>query len=140
LQCVAIKTAVAFSERAAKSTVPAAICHRTQSVTLCQAISSCHCIVLNMAPSTSIEIHKAIVRWCLEQHKTLRLLSIFLCLFRLRFGANREVLRATYSRLHIKLPTYFGEILCPDQITWLLVPRSAELIFFRLDCDRESQN
>jgi hypothetical protein len=45
-----------------------------------------------------------------------------------------------YSRLHIKLPTCFGEILCPDQITWLLVPRSAELIFFRLDCDRESQN
>src|ERR1700720_570129 len=37
---------------------------------LCRAISSCHCIVLNMAPSTTIEMCKAMVHWCFEQHKT----------------------------------------------------------------------
>jgi hypothetical protein len=32
-----------------------------------------------------------------------------------------------YGRLHVKLPAYFGEIHWPDQITWLLAARSAEL-------------
>ena len=73
IQCFAIKTAVAFFEWAAKSTMLAgirSICHRTQTEQLSHSISSCHCIVLNMAPSTSIEMHKIVVCWCFEQHKT----------------------------------------------------------------------
>ena len=74
LQCFAIKTAVAFFERAAKSTVLAGIgflCLRTEHKpnNLSRSISSCHCIVLNMVPSTSIEMHKVMVRWCFEQYK-----------------------------------------------------------------------
>jgi len=34
------------------------------------SISSSHCIVINMAPSTSIEMRKIVVCWCFEQHKT----------------------------------------------------------------------
>ena len=74
IQCFAIKTAVAFFERAAKSTVLAGIgflCLRTEHKpnNLSRSISSCHCIVLNMVPSTSIEMHKVMVRWCFEQYK-----------------------------------------------------------------------
>ena len=42
------------------------------------SISSYHCIVLNMAPSTSIEMHKVMVHWSFEQHKT-ALCAFFSC-------------------------------------------------------------